>query len=122
LAWTLQSQLAHENHPPIVFITGHGDIRSSVRAMKAGALDFLPKPFAEEQLLSAINSALSYDQRARAANAALDELRIRYAALTPRERETLPFVVSGLRNKQTAAVLDMSVVTMQIHRGFPATP
>ena len=113
----LQRQLADETHSPIVFITGHGDIPSSVRAMKAGAVDFLPKPFVEEQLLAAVNSALSFDRRARKANAAVDELRARYAALTPRERETLPLVVSGLRNKQTAAVLGISLVTMQIHRG-----
>ena len=113
----LQRQLSSELHPPIVFITGHGDIPSSVRAMKGGAVDFLPKPFSEEHLLTAIESALARDRAARTANAELEQLRTRYASLTPRERETLPLLVSGLRNKQTAAVLGISLVTIQIHRG-----
>jgi FixJ family two-component response regulator len=113
----LQSQLAREAHPPIVFITGHGDIPSSVRAIKAGAVDFLSKPFSEEQLLAAVDLALAHDRRTWAEKAELGQLRTRYSALTPRERETLPLIVSGLRNKQTAAVLGISLVTMQIHRG-----
>jgi FixJ family two-component response regulator len=112
----LQKQLAGEAHPPIVFITGHGNIPSSVCAMKAGAVDFLPKPFSEDQLLSAVDSALANDRRARAANTELDQLRAKYATLTPRERETLPLIVSGLRYKQAAAVLGISLVTMKIHR------
>jgi FixJ family two-component response regulator len=113
----LQRQLADQAHPPIVFITGHGDIPSSVRAMKAGAVDFLPKPFSEEQLLAAVNSALARDRKARTVNAELQRLRARHAMLTPRERETLRLIVSGLRNKQAAAVLGISLVTIQIHRG-----
>jgi FixJ family two-component response regulator len=113
----LQRQLSREAHPPIVFITGHGDIPSSVRAMKDGAIDFLPKPFGQEQLLTAIESALARDRLARAARAELERLRRRYAFLTPRERETLPLIVSGLRNKQAAAMLGISLVTIQIHRG-----
>jgi FixJ family two-component response regulator len=113
----LQRQLSHEAHPPIVFITGHGDIPSSVRAMKEGAVDFLPKPFSQDQLLTAIEAALARDRSARAANAKVERLRARYALLTPRERETLPLIVSGLRNKQAAAVLGISLVTTQIHRG-----
>jgi FixJ family two-component response regulator len=113
----LQRRLASETHPPIVFITGHGDIPSSVRAMKAGAMDFLPKPFTEAQLLAAVDSALAHDRKTRAASAELEELNARYATLTPRERESLPLSVSGLRNKQAAAVLGISLVTMQIHRG-----
>jgi FixJ family two-component response regulator len=113
----LQRQLSREVHPPIVFITGHGDIPSSVRAMKDGAVDFLPKPFSEEQLLAAIESALARDRLARTANAEMEQLRTRYGSLTPRERETLPLIVSGLRNKQAAAVLGISLVTIQIHRG-----
>lgn len=113
----LQRQLAAEDHPPIVFMTGYGDIPSSVRAMKAGAVDFLAKPFNEEQLLSAINSALQREQETREARTELAELRARHATLTPREREVLSLVVSGLLNKQSAAHLGISEVTMQIHRG-----
>jgi FixJ family two-component response regulator len=80
-------------------------------------VDFLPKPFSEEQLLTAIESALTRDRAARTANAELEQLRTRYACLTPRERETLPLIVSGLRNKQAAVVLGISLVTIQIHRG-----
>jgi FixJ family two-component response regulator len=113
----LQGQLAGTAHPPIVFITGHGDIPSTVRAMKAGAVDFLPKPCREEQLLAAVEAALAYDRRARAQNAELSRLRALYDTLTPRERDVLPLVVSGLRNKQAAAVLGISLITTQIHRG-----
>jgi FixJ family two-component response regulator len=113
----LQREIAGAGHPPIVFITGHGDISSSVRAMKAGAVDFLPKPFSEEQLLTAVDAAIAHDRRVRVANTELAQLRARYAALTPREREVLPLVVSGLRNKQAAAALGISLVTMQVHRG-----
>jgi FixJ family two-component response regulator len=112
----LQRRLASEAHPPIVFITGHGDIPSSVRAMKAGAVDFLPKPFSEQQLLAAVESGLAHDRRARAEQAELEQLRATYSTLTPRERETLPMIVGGLRNKQTAGLLGISLVTMQIHR------
>jgi FixJ family two-component response regulator len=113
----LQGQLAGTAHPPIVFITGHGDIPSTVRAMKAGAVDFLPKPCREEQLLAAVEAALASDRCARAENAELSELRSLYDTLTPRERDVLPLIVSGLRNKQAAAVLGISLVTIQIHRG-----
>jgi len=113
----LQRQLSGAAHPPIVFITGHGDIPSSVRAMKDGAVDFLPKPFSKEQLLAAIESGLARDRATRVADAEVAKLRTRYGALTPRERETLPLIVSGLRNKQAAAVLGISLVTIQIHRG-----
>jgi FixJ family two-component response regulator len=113
----LQRQLSRDLHPPIVFITGHGDIPSTVRAMRDGAVDFLPKPFSDEHLLAAIESALARDRAARAANAEVEQLRTRYSSLTPRERETLPLIVSGLRNKQAAAVLGISLVTIQIHRG-----
>jgi FixJ family two-component response regulator len=113
----LQRQLSRGAHPPIVFITGHGNIPSSVRAMKDGAVDFLPKPFSEEQLLAAIESALARDRVARTADAEVAQLRTRYESLTPRERETLPLIVGGLRNKQAAALLGISLVTIQIHRG-----
>jgi FixJ family two-component response regulator len=112
----LQDTIAPTQHPPIVFITGHGDIPSSVRAMKAGAIDFLTKPVDEEQLLQAINAALIRDRDARHRRAELAKLENRYASLTPREREVLPLVVRGLLNKQAAAELGISEVTLQIHR------
>jgi FixJ family two-component response regulator len=112
----LQDTIAPTQHPPIVFITGHGDIPSSVRAMKAGAIDFLTKPVDEEQLFQAINAALIRDRDARHRRAELAKLENRYASLTPREREVLPLVVSGLLNKQAAAELGISEVTLQIHR------
>jgi len=113
----LQRQLADGNGPPIVFITGHGDIPSSVRAMKAGAIEFLPKPFAEQELLQAIDAALIADRAGRRERAELAELQKHYARLTPREREVLPFVVAGLANKQTAAELGTSEITIGVHRG-----
>jgi FixJ family two-component response regulator len=113
----LQSQTAEGNHPPIVFITGHGDIPTSVRAIKAGAVDFLTKPFKEEDLMRAIHAAIAQDREVRRKRAELAELRQRLSSLTPREREVLPLVVSGLLNKQAAAELGISEVTLQIHRG-----
>lgn len=113
----LQRQLASTPHPPIVFITGQGDIPSSVQAMKAGAVDFLQKPFDHAELLSAIHTALSRDRDAHQARDELRELRRRHALLTPREREVLPLVISGRLNKQAAADLGISEVTYQIHRG-----
>ena len=113
----LQRKIAQDNHPHIVFITGHGDIPSSVRAIKAGAVDFLPKPFKEADLMRAINSALAQNRDARRKRAELAGLHQRFARLTPREREVLPLVVSGLLNKQAAAELGISEITLQIHRG-----
>jgi len=113
----LQRQLAGTRHPPIVFITGHGDIPSTVQAMKAGAVDFLPKPFSQQQLLAAIDVAVGLDRQRRAAEQELKTLRSRYAVLTPREKEVLPLVVRGVLNKQAAANLGISEVTVQIHRG-----
>ena len=113
----LQRELADGRGPPIIFITGHGDIPSSVRAMKAGAIEFLPKPFGDQELLAAINAALALDRRGRRERAELAELQKHYALLTPREREVLPFVVAGLANKQTAAELGTSEITIGVHRG-----
>ena len=113
----LQSQIAQGNHPQIVFITGHGDIPSSVRAIKAGAVDFLTKPFREADLMRAINAALAQNRDARRKRAELAGLQQRLSSLTPRERQVLPLVVSGLLNKQAAAELGISEVTLQIHRG-----
>ncbi|MBI1198575.1 MAG: response regulator [Phenylobacterium sp.] len=112
----LQAQLAGGDHPPIVFITGHGDIPSSVRAIKHGAVDFLTKPFGEAELLAAVQAALAQDDRARAERAELRGLQGRYGSLTRREREVLPLIVSGLLNKQAAAELGLSEVTLQVHR------
>ncbi len=112
----LQSQIADTHHPPIVFITGHGDIPSSVRAIKAGAVDFLTKPFNQQDLLEAIHAAVAQDRKARQERAELFQLQQRYASLTPREREVLSLVVSGLLNKQAAAELGISLVTLQLHR------
>jgi len=113
----LQRELANGSGLPIIFITGHGDIPSSVRAMKAGAIEFLPKPFGDEDLLKAIDAAIALDRTARQERAELAELRRHYALLTPREREVLPFVVAGLANKQTAGELGTSEITIGVHRG-----
>jgi FixJ family two-component response regulator len=112
----LQKQIAQGAHPPIVFITGHGDIPSSVRAIKDGAVDFLTKPFSDDDLMRAINAALAQDVLARAERGDLAAIKQRYEDLTPREREVLPLVVSGLLNKQAASALGISEVTLQIHR------
>lgn len=112
----LQSEIAESDHPPIVFITGHGDIPSSVRAIKHGALDFLTKPFSDEAVMSAIRAAIVQDRARRTDRADLALLKDRYLGLTPRERDVLPLVVSGLLNKQAAAELGISEVTLQIHR------
>lgn len=112
----LQGQIATTNHPPIVFITGHGDIPSSVRAIKRGAVDFLTKPFSDTDLMTAITAAIDQDRADRSERAELEDLQHRYSDLTPREREVLPLVVSGLLNKQAAAELGISEVMLQIHR------
>src|SRR6516165_4217462 len=101
---------------PIIFITGHGDIPMSVRAMKAGAVEFLTKPFRDQDLLDAIQQALERSQKARDQRAAIDELRNRFALLTPREREVMARVVAGLLNKQIGAELGTSETTVKIHR------
>jgi FixJ family two-component response regulator len=113
----LQRRITQGDHPHIVFVTGHGDIPSSVRAIKAGAVDFLTKPFAEPDLMRAIEAALAQNRDARRKRAELADLQQRLASLTPREREVLPLVASGLLNKQAAAELRISEVTLQIHRG-----
>src|SRR6185369_2033018 len=112
----LQSRIAEGNHPHIVFITGHGDIPSSVRAIKTGAVDFLTKAFREADLMRAINVALAENRDARQNRAELGDLQQRLSRLTPRERDVLPLVVSGLLNKQAAAELGISEITLQIHR------
>ena len=113
----LQEQLVTGDAPPIIFITGHGDIPSSVRAMKAGAIEFLAKPFGEQELLKAIAGAIALDRTARQKRSQLAELQTHYNLLTPREREVLPFVVAGFANKVTAADLGTSEITIGVHRG-----
>jgi FixJ family two-component response regulator len=113
----LQQEIAGDYSPSIVFVTGHGDVPSSVRAMKAGAIEFLLKPFDNQELLRSIDAAILHDREARVKRAEITELRRRYALLTPREREVLPFVVAGFLNKQTAAELGTSEITIQVHRG-----
>jgi FixJ family two-component response regulator len=113
----LQSRMELEHRSQIVFITGHGDIPSSVRAMKAGAVDFLTKPFSEADLLAAVSAAIAQDREARLRRAERAGLQLRLSALTPREREVLPLVAAGLLNKQAAAELGISEITLQIHRG-----
>lgn len=101
---------------PIVFVTGHGDVPTSVQAMKAGAVEFLTKPFADQDLLDAIRQAIDRDRAARERRAELAELRGRYESLTPREREVMEGVVSGLLNKEVAAELGTSEITVKVHR------
>jgi FixJ family two-component response regulator len=113
----LQRDLAEANiHIPIIFITGHGDIPMSVRAMKAGAVEFLTKPFRDQDLLDAIQQALERDRRARSQQADTAELRNRYNSLTPRETEVFALVVKGLLNKQIALQLGTSEITVKLHR------
>ena len=113
----LQRDLSEANiHIPIIFITGHGDIPMSVRAMKAGAVEFLTKPFRDQDLLDAIQQALERDRRARSEHADTAELRSRYHSLTPRETEVFGLVVKGMLNKQIALQLGTSEITIKLHR------
>ncbi len=102
---------------PIIFITGHADVPMSVRAMKAGAVEFLTKPFRGQELLDAIQEAIAKDRAAWSDRAQMTELRARYSSLTPREKEVLQLVVSGLLNKQIGAELGTSELTVKSHRG-----
>lgn len=113
----LQEALVAARKPiPIVFVTGHGDIAASVRAMKGGAVDFLTKPYSVEELLEAVERAMAKDKRDRREQAQLTELESRARALTPREAEVLRLVVRGLLNKQVAAELGISEKTVKVHR------
>jgi FixJ family two-component response regulator len=102
---------------PIIFITGHGDIQMSVQAMKAGAVDFLTKPFRDQDLLDAVTAAIERDRGRREEKRKTSRLRSRYDSLTPREREVMALVTSGFMNKQVAADLGLSEITVKIHRG-----
>jgi FixJ family two-component response regulator len=103
-------------HIPIVFITGHGDIPMTVQAMKAGAVDFLTKPLRHQEMIHAVTRALAADQKRRAAEKAVSDLRSLYESLTPREREVLPLVSAGMMNKLIAAELGVSEITVKVHR------
>ena len=112
-----QAELAKANvRIPIVFITGHGDIPMSVRAMKAGAVDFLTKPFRDQDLLDAVAAAIQRDQKRREDEHATAELRTHLTSLTAREREIMALVASGLMSKQIAAQIDLSEITVKVHR------
>lgn len=109
--------MAMDNPLPIVFMTGYGDIPMSVRAMKAGALDFLSKPFRDQDMLDAVTNAIERDAAGRRDADALQTLRHAYGSLTPREREVMGHVTTGLMNKQVGALLGLSEITVKIHRG-----
>lgn len=114
----LQKRILEANREiPIVFITGHEDVPTSVRAMKAGAVEFLVKPFSEEDLLDAIQQAIKRDQSARYQQAQMEDLWRRYESLTPRQRQVMEKVASGLLNKQVAAELGLSEITVKVQRG-----
>jgi len=102
---------------PVIFITGHGDIPMSVRAIKAGAVEFLTKPFRDQELLDAINAGIERNRAQRREASVMDDLRQRFAALTPREREIMALVILGRMNKQIAGELGVSEVTVKVHRG-----
>jgi FixJ family two-component response regulator len=114
----LQRQLVEASiQIPIVFITGHGDIQMSVRAMKAGAVEFLTKPFRDQDLLDAVQQAVDRDRATRVQRAQVADLRARYESLSPREQEVMGLVVRGLLNKQIAGTLGTSEATVKMHRG-----
>jgi len=113
----LQKRVVDRSDMPIIFITGHGDIPMTVRAMKAGAVEFLTKPFGDEALLSAIRNALERSETSLGDEAELSVLRERYASLSRREREVMALVVSGKLNKQVGGELGISEVTVKAHRG-----
>lgn len=113
-----QDQLARQGLAlPIVFMTGYGDIPMTVRAMKAGAVDFLSKPFRDQDMLDAVTAAIERDRARRSATSILDDLRAAHGTLTAREDEVMKHVVTGLMNKQIAGVLGLSEITVKIHRG-----
>ena len=113
-----QSELSKENASiPVIFMTGHGDIPMSVKAMKAGAVDFLTKPFRDQDMLDAVTVALERDRTRRKAEQRLTDLKSRLQRLSPREREVLALVTTGLKNKQIAFQLDVAEITVKAHRG-----
>ena len=113
----LQQRIVDRTDMPIIFITGHGDVPTTVQAMKAGAVEFLIKPFGDDVLRNAVTHAIERSRAALAREAELRTLRACYASLTPRERQTMTLVVSGLLNKQIAVELGISEITVKAHRG-----
>ena len=114
----LQAELARTGIAiPIVFMTGYGDIPMTVKAMKAGALEFLPKPFRDQDMLDAVQLALERDRTKRQAERANAQMRASFESLTPREREVMAFVTTGLMNKQIAAEMSLAEITVKLHRG-----
>jgi FixJ family two-component response regulator len=113
----LQQQLAERTDMPIIFITGHGDVPMTVQAMKAGAVEFLTKPFKDDVLLDAIRDAIERSRAALRQDSEMRALRDCYASLTPRERQVMELVVSGLLNKQVGGELGISEITVKAHRG-----
>jgi FixJ family two-component response regulator len=113
-----QAELAKGNiHIPIIFVTGHGDIPMTVRAMKAGAIDFLSKPFRDQDMLDAVATAIERDRRRRKDERIISDLRAHFDSLTPREQEVMGLVAAGLMNKQIAAEIELAEITVKIHRG-----
>jgi FixJ family two-component response regulator len=113
-----QAELAEADiRIPIIFMTGHGDIPMSVKAMKAGAIDFLTKPFRDQDILDAVTRAIERDQKRRDSEKGVSEVRIQFDSLTSREREVMKLVIAGLMNKQIAAELGLSEITVKVHRG-----
>ena len=113
-----QAKLAESDiRIPIIFMTGHGDIPMSVKAIKAGAIDFLTKPFREQEMLDAVSQALERDRQRREDEKRVSELKIHFESLTEREREVMALVTAGLMNKQIAGKLELSEITVKIHRG-----
>jgi FixJ family two-component response regulator len=114
----VQSELAKADvQIPIIFMTGHGDIPMSVKAMKAGAVDFLTKPFRDQDMLDAVGAAIERDRRRRQQARAVSQLRAHFESLSAREREVMALVTAGLMNKQVAAKIGLSEITVKIHRG-----
>jgi FixJ family two-component response regulator len=113
-----QSKLAELGiNLPVILVTGHGDVPMSVRAMKAGAIDFLPKPFRDQDLLDAVTTAIERDRKRRAVDGSANDLRDRFLTLSPREQEVMMLVTAGKMNKQVAGDLGLSEITVKIHRG-----
>jgi FixJ family two-component response regulator len=113
-----QTELAKANiQVPIIFMTGHGDIPMTVKAMKAGAVEFLPKPFRDQDMLDAVRLGLERDRARREGDLAIDDVRTKFATLTPREQEVMAFVTAGLMNKQIAAEMQLAEITVKLHRG-----
>jgi FixJ family two-component response regulator len=113
-----QTELAKANiQVPIIFMTGHGDIPMTVKAMKAGAIEFLPKPFRDQDMLDAVRVGIARDRARREGERAIADLRAKFATLTPREQEVMGFVTAGLMNKQIAGEMQLAEITVKLHRG-----